>query len=33
MGNDEEKVHPPKYQTGLMDIGEDLVKNIGEIKR
>ena len=32
-GKDEEKVHPPKYQTGLMDIGEDLVKNIGEIKR
>jgi DNA-directed RNA polymerase subunit beta len=27
-GKDEEKVHPPKYQTGLMDLGEDLVKNI-----
>ena len=24
-GKDEEKVHPPKYTTGLMDIGEDLV--------
>jgi len=28
-GKDEEKIHPPKYQTGLMDIGEDLVKNLG----
>ncbi len=27
-GKDEEKVHPPKYQTGLMDLGENLVKNI-----
>jgi DNA-directed RNA polymerase subunit beta len=25
-GKDEEKVHPPKYSTGLMDIGEDLIK-------
>ncbi len=25
-GKDEEKVHPPKYTTGLMDIGEDLLK-------
>jgi DNA-directed RNA polymerase subunit beta len=25
-GKDEEKVHPPKYSTGLMDIGEDLMK-------
>ncbi len=32
-GKDEEKIHPPKYQTGLMDIGEDLVKNIGDVKR
>jgi len=27
-GKDEEKIHPPKYTTGLMDIGEDLMKNI-----
>jgi DNA-directed RNA polymerase subunit beta len=26
-GKDEEKIHPPKYTTGLMDIGEDLIKN------
>jgi len=25
-GKDEEKVHPPKYTTGLIDIGEELVK-------
>ena len=25
-GKDEEKVHPPKYTTGLIDIGEDLLK-------
>jgi DNA-directed RNA polymerase subunit beta len=25
-GKDEEKIHPPKYTTGLMDIGEDLLK-------
>jgi DNA-directed RNA polymerase subunit beta len=25
-GKDEEKVHPPKYTTGLMEIGEDLFK-------
>ena len=25
-GKDEEKVHPPKYTTGLMDIGDDLIK-------
>jgi DNA-directed RNA polymerase subunit beta len=25
-GKDEEKVHPPRYTTGLMDIGEDLLK-------
>ncbi len=31
-GKDEEKIHPPKYQTGLMDIGEDLVRNIGGVK-
>jgi DNA-directed RNA polymerase subunit beta len=24
-GKDEEKVHPPKYTTGLMDLGEDLI--------
>jgi DNA-directed RNA polymerase subunit beta len=28
-GKDEEKVHPPKYTTGLMDIGEDLIKSKG----
>jgi DNA-directed RNA polymerase subunit beta len=28
-GKDEEKVHPPKYSTGLMDIGEDLLKGKG----
>ncbi len=28
-GKDEEKVHPPKYTTGLMDIGEDLMKGTG----
>jgi DNA-directed RNA polymerase subunit beta len=28
-GKDEEKVHPPKYTPGLMDIGEDLMKNKG----
>ncbi len=28
-GKDEEKVHPPKYTTGLMDIGEDLMKGAG----
>jgi DNA-directed RNA polymerase subunit beta len=28
-GKDEEKAHPPKYTTGLMDIGEDLVKAKG----
>jgi DNA-directed RNA polymerase subunit beta len=28
-GKDEEKVHPPKYTTGLMDIGEDLMKSKG----
>jgi DNA-directed RNA polymerase subunit beta len=26
-GKDEEKVHPPKYTTGLMDLGEDLIKD------
>jgi DNA-directed RNA polymerase subunit beta len=31
-GKDEEKVHPPKYTTGLMDIGEDLVKGKGSGK-
>jgi DNA-directed RNA polymerase subunit beta len=25
-GKDEEKVHPPKYTTGLIDLGEDLMK-------
>jgi DNA-directed RNA polymerase subunit beta len=25
-GKDEEKIHPPKYTTGLIDIGEDLMK-------
>ena len=25
-GKDEEKIHPPKYSTGLIDIGEELVK-------
>ena len=25
-GKDEEKVHPPKYTTGLIDLGEDLLK-------
>jgi DNA-directed RNA polymerase subunit beta len=25
-GKDEEKIHPPKYTTGLIDIGEDLLK-------
>jgi DNA-directed RNA polymerase subunit beta len=25
-GKDEEKAHPPKYHTGLIDIGEDLIK-------
>jgi DNA-directed RNA polymerase subunit beta len=25
-GKDEEKIHPPKYTTGLIDIGEELVK-------
>jgi DNA-directed RNA polymerase subunit beta len=25
-GKDEEKIHPPKYSTGLMDLGEDLLK-------
>ncbi|MCX7608625.1 MAG: DNA-directed RNA polymerase subunit beta [Anaerolineales bacterium] len=25
-GKDEEKVHPPKYPTGLQDLGDDLVK-------
>ncbi len=25
-GKDEEKIHPPKYTTGLMDLGEDLIK-------
>jgi DNA-directed RNA polymerase subunit beta len=28
-GKDEEKVHPPRYTTGLMDIGEDLMKHKG----
>ena len=28
-GKDEEKVHPPRYTTGLMDIGEDLMKGTG----
>ena len=28
-GKDEEKIHPPKYTTGLMDIGEDLMKGKG----
>ena len=28
-GKDEEKIHPPKYSTGLMDIGEDLMKGAG----
>ena len=27
-GKDEEKIHPPKYTTGLIDIGEELVKGI-----
>jgi DNA-directed RNA polymerase subunit beta len=27
-GKDEEKVHPPKYTTGLMDIGEHLVVKV-----
>jgi DNA-directed RNA polymerase subunit beta len=31
-GKDEEKVHPPKYTTGLMDLGEDLI-NKKEIKQ
>ena len=31
-GKDEEKVHPPKYTTGLMDIGEDLIKSKGSGK-
>jgi DNA-directed RNA polymerase subunit beta len=31
-GKDEEKVHPPKYTTGLMDIGENLGKSIGSGK-
>ncbi|MEW6093654.1 MAG: DNA-directed RNA polymerase subunit beta [Chloroflexota bacterium] len=32
-GKDEEKVHPPKYSTGLIEIGDPLVKkNIGEEK-
>ena len=31
-GKDEEKVHPPKYTTGLMDIGEDLYKGTGSEK-
>jgi len=26
---DEEKIHPPRFQTGLMDIGEGLFKNLG----
>jgi DNA-directed RNA polymerase subunit beta len=26
-GKDEEKVHPPKYTTGLMDLGQDLLKD------
>jgi len=26
-GKDEEKVHPPKYTTGLIDLGEDLIKS------
>jgi DNA-directed RNA polymerase subunit beta len=26
-GKDEEKVHPPKYTTGLMDLGQDLIKD------
>jgi DNA-directed RNA polymerase subunit beta len=25
-GKDEEKIHPPKYTTGLIDLGEDLMK-------
>ena len=32
-GKDEEKVHPPRYTTGLMEIGEDLVKNIDKEKK
>ncbi len=28
-GKDEEKVHPPKYSTGLMDLGADLLKGKG----
>jgi DNA-directed RNA polymerase subunit beta len=28
-GKDEERSHPPKYTTGLMDIGEDLVRAAG----
>ncbi|MFH1523698.1 MAG: DNA-directed RNA polymerase subunit beta [Chloroflexota bacterium] len=31
-GKDEEKIHPPKYTTGLMDIGQDLVKSKGSGK-
>ncbi len=31
-GKDEEKVHPPKYTTGLMDIGEDLFKSCRQRK-
>ena len=26
---DEEKIHPPRFQTGLLDIGADLFKNLG----
>jgi DNA-directed RNA polymerase subunit beta len=28
-GKDEEKIHPPKYRTGLMEIGDDLMKGKG----
>jgi len=31
-GKDEEKIHPPKYTTGLMDIGEDLFKTASSEK-
>jgi len=26
-GKDEEKIHPPKYSTGLIDIGSSAIKN------
>jgi len=31
-GKDEEKIHPPKYTTGLMEIGEDLFKTASSEK-